>query len=342
MIQANTEITLKNKAGFSKETIGAAIDRFIAKILNPAQASFRLGCDLVRRGEHKEAIYRFKFTLWRQPHHADAWFNLGICHLALNEKAEGVAAIQKSLQLQPKNDTALFLLATLDNGKYAGSYHPHTLPVEVIKAEFAGRAASYEESEILGRGYVGHVSLYEVLRDVVSIRQEIFDTVLDAGCGTGLLGMMVRPFCRHLMGIDLCAEMALQARNLKTERGEIYYESVQEGDVRAFLLQQPTTTNARYDAIVAANLAPVMGGIAPFLDGAARQLRPDGWVFFTVFPLENSSENYRLNIREQRFYHSEAYIRQVSQKSGLIFHSLTRKPLYSDTNGWVVALKKQG
>lgn len=309
------------------------VERFLRKLRNPAQASFDLGCELIRRGLYQEAMYRFKFTLWRQPARASAWYNLAICHFAQYQPGQGVAAVKRSLELNPKNEAALYLLATLQEGKYAEGHQPHTTPVEIIKSEFAARAANFEAEELGGWGYSGHFSLYEVLLEVMP---QGCETLLDAGCGTGLLGDFVRPVCRKLVGIDLSKPMLAKARARKDIKGKPLYHQLLEGDLRAHLLHQSAPL---YHCIASANVAPLLGGLAPMLEGAARALHPGGWLMFTALPLE-AAEGYQLLTHVRRFAHSEAYLRQVAQKSGLILHRLERKPLYTGRDGWVVVLQK--
>jgi predicted TPR repeat methyltransferase len=306
--------------------------RLVQKFGNPAQASFALGCKLVQQGKYKEALYRFKFTLWRQPRRADAWYNSAICHFALNEIGLGVAALKESLKLKPKNESALYLLATLQGGKYAEGYQPHTTPPELIKGEFSARAENYEVEELAAQDYTGHFSVYETLAE----QQDAYETILDAGCGTGLMGDLLRPMAHKLIGIDLSKEMLAQARKRKTRRGKRIYDQLLEGDLRAHLLNQQKPV---YHAIAAANVAPMMGGLAPMVDGAARALHSGGYLAFTALPLD-TAEGYHLLSNQPRFAHSEHYLRQIAERSGLMLKSLTLKPLYGERKAWVVLMQK--
>lgn len=311
-------------------------NRWLRKITSPAQASFDLGCALVQRGMYREASYRFKFTLWRQPRRANAWYNLAICHFALGEVALGVQAAKRALEVNPKNEAALYLLATLKDGKYAEGYQPHTTPVEIIRSEYANRAARYEDEELGDRGYLGHYSLYEVLLDHWPPEQG-FSTVLDAGCGTGLLGDLLHPLCTRLVGMDLCKEMLAKAHARKDSKGKPIYAQLLEGDVRSHLLHR---TQPTYQVIAAANVAPLMGGLAPLVDGAARALLPHGLLIFTMLPLA-APEGYQLNLNLRRFQHSKAYLEQLAAKFGLEM-TATPKPLYTGLMGMVVVIRKQG
>ena len=59
--------------------------------------------------------------------------------------------------------------------------------------------------------------------------------VLDAGCGTGLVGALVRERSRRLIGIDLSAAM------LELARAKNVYDELHKGDLVAFMLGRPQT-----------------------------------------------------------------------------------------------------
>lgn len=314
--------------------------RLLGKWHNPAQASFELGCTLLARGLYKEALWRFKFTLWRQPQRAGAWYNAALCHFALGDKTQGIAALKHSLTLNPRNETALYLLSTLEDGRYADNYHPHTTPIGIIKGEFAARAAEYDSVELGARGYIGHYSLYQVLSALLREGDaRPCQSVLDAGCGTGLLGDLLRAFCQTLTGIDLSPEMLAKARKRKRADGKKLYDALLEGDLRAHLLQQNQPV---YDYILASDVAPILGGLAPMVDGAARALHPKGALIFNVFLSEAEAGGYQLLTEEQRFIHSEPYLKQIAEKAGLSLRRFERKPFYSNRSAWVAVMQKNG
>ncbi len=305
------------------------IDKWRMRLTNPAEASYQLGTRLLAEENYTEAKFRFKFTLWRKPNHAKALHNLAICHFALGEVKEGVALVQQAIRNNPKDEYSRYLLATIEDGKYAEGYEPHTTPPEMIKNEFRLRASQYEAEEIADFGYAGHYAVYEVFNPLPYPTEELYwPCVLDAGCGTGLLGTLVKPLIKRLHGVDLSPEMLAIAAELRgSGLGRKIYDLTMEADVRSYLLhvEQPM-----YHAILAANLAPLMGGLSPFLDGAMRALHAGGYVIFSYRPAADKQAGYHLLAAERRFAHSETYIRQVAEKSGFTFISITEKKLYGD------------
>jgi predicted TPR repeat methyltransferase len=71
-----------------------------------------------------------------------------------------------------------------------------------------------------------------------------FGRALDLGCGTGLAGAAVRPFCDWLIGVDASPGMIAQARHKQI------YNDLEVGEVAAFLSVQ-RNSSARHDLVLA-------------------------------------------------------------------------------------------
>lgn len=309
-------------------------ERFLEKARNPAEASYKLGRELAVKGLFEEAKYRFKFTLWKQPHRASAWYNLACCHLALGEDGEGIAALKKSLSFNPKDESALFMLATMGGGQ-AGNFEPHTTPPELVRSEFTMRAATYDEEELGERGYRGHQHIYETFLELLGDNPRL-SAILDGGCGTGLCAPLLRSHCKTLIGLDVTPAMMNQALNRLDSGGAPYYDMHLEEDLRTYLLHQEIPL---YDAIILANVCNVIGGLAPVLDGAKKALKPGGWIIFSTDKL-TGLDGYRLDLAKRRFAHSAEYLKAQTERSGLQPRLLKEMPLYGTEPAWMVALQK--
>src|SRR5262249_1777868 len=96
--------------------------------------------------------------------------------------------------------------------------------------------------------------------------------VLDAGCGTGLCARALGPYARSLTGVDLSPAMLSHAARLEQ------YDELREEELTAHL----QASRARYDLVVSADTLCYFGELKPVLGAAARALRPDGLIVFTV------------------------------------------------------------
>ena len=295
---------------------------------NPLKSTFDLGCDLMERGAYEEAKIRFKIVLWRRPTLADGWYNMAMCHFSLGEQGEGLNALNKALALNPKDEMALYMKASYKNGEFAETYTPHTVPLPVIRHFFGGQAAGYDDAELL-KGYQAHSY---VLAQLAELPIRPMASLLDAGCGTGLCGALVKPLVHKLVGIDVTPQMVAQARALSL------YDELLEGDLRDHLLNAPAPL---YDYILAAHVMPWVGGLTPVMDGVARALKPEGYFIFTAYALQ-AMEGYRFVPDIKQFVHTRHYLKACAERAGLKAVSLKEITIYENDPrpAYLVVLQK--
>lgn len=159
--------------------------------------------------------------------------------------------------------------------------------------------------------------------------------VLDAGCGTGLCGQRVRPYARHLVGVDLSPGMVAKAR----ARG--IYDALVVAELTAHLSTCPHT----YELIVSADTLVYFGDLMGVLHGAARALVAGGWLAFSVERLANMSvaAGYRLNT-SGRYSHSRDHVTLAMAQAGLRCVSVTEATLRMENDqpvaGYVVLAQR--
>jgi predicted TPR repeat methyltransferase len=133
-----------------------------------------------------------------------------------------------------------------------------------------------------------------------------FGAVLDAGCGTGLCGPLLRPHCARLVGVDLSVQMVERAR------GRQCYDELVVEELSAFMRPRPRL----FDAIVGADTLVYFGALEEPLAAAHGALRDNGVLVFTVESLpEAASQDYRLEAHG-RYAHSERYLRTALATAG--------------------------
>jgi predicted TPR repeat methyltransferase len=142
-----------------------------------------------------------------------------------------------------------------------------------------------------------------------------FPAILDAGCGTGLAGPLVRALCRTLVGVDLSAKMLQQAAQCAC------YDEVVDAELGAFMRSRP----GAFDAIVCVDTFVYFGALAEPLAAAHETLRPGGPLVFTVEALpESDSGDYRLGV-SGRYSHSQPYLERVLRDTGFSIESIARQ-----------------
>jgi predicted TPR repeat methyltransferase len=160
--------------------------------------------------------------------------------------------------------------------------------------------------------------------------------VLDAGCGTGLCGPLLRPYARRLMGVDLSPAM-LQRAEL---RG--CYDALATADLPAYLEE----ARQQFDLIAAADVLCYFGDLSPVLTAAGTALRPGGHFAFTVEHLrEDEAAGLRLN-RHGRYSHSTAHVADVASAAGFSLVRSDNATLRTEAGepvaGLVVLLRRAG
>lgn len=175
-----------------------------------------------------------------------------------------------------------------------------------VRALFDDYAPRFEESLVGKLGYQVPQQLATAIAGASGGRR--FGRVADLGCGTGLMGQLLRPWSDRLEGVDLSGGMLAQAR-----RKDIY-DRLEHDDLTAFLAGEDET----FDLIVAADVLNYVGALEPVLTSATRALRPGGLV---AFSLETHGGDEPVRVATSlRFQHAPTAALSTCEALGLEVH----------------------
>ncbi|VWX55974.1 Predicted methyltransferase, contains TPR repeat [Burkholderiales bacterium 8X] len=311
----------------------AAYRRSLALEPRSADALTNLGSLLNAQDRSEEALACYCEALLLKPGHGTARRALGFAYYTLGRIDEAVEVYRQWLADEPHNPEARHHLAAC-----SGESVPQRASDAYVESVFDGFADSfdaklahlhYRAPELLAQSIAEHLG---------EVEQRSLD-VLDAGCGTGLCGPLLAPCARRLEGVDLSERMLARARTRRC------YDRLAKTELTAFLEQAPP---ASYDLIASADTLCYFGDLAPVLHAAAKALRPDGWMFFTVEALGDASSgeaDFRLQ-PHGRYSHGASYLRRVLADAGLKPISLQAAHLRIEggkpVEGQVVAARKTG
>jgi len=295
----------------------AALSYRHALALKPdyAQAYNNLGNVLRAQGARAAARDCFMQALTARPDFAEAHYSLA--NLLL-EEAPDVAAdhLRACLAIEPADGQgAGLLLARLGQAPTPDRASPAHL-----ERTYAARSQSWGDE----KGYRGHELVARALRQAAGNSRT---DILDAGCGTGLAGSLLRDLAGRLDGIDLSGAM------LEKAQAKAVYDDLHQGDLVSFLVENP----ARYDAIAAAAVLIHFGDLAPLFRAASAALRSGGLFVFTVFPHDGEADfSVAPDIELAKggcFSHSPGYVSRLARASGFAVESLDHEAHEFDRSG---------
>ena len=172
------------------------------------------------------------------------------------------------------------------------------MPAELVTKHFDALADAFDDRLVGKLDYDGPQHIAALLARRLEPAETM--SVLDAGCGSGLCAEILRPYARHLEGVDLSHKMIVRAR----KRG--LYDRVGTIDLMSVLGRD----RARWDLIVAADAMPYFGSLEPIFAGAFVALKPGGWLAFSTESLPGDDFVLR---GSGRHAHSAGYIAWLAE-----------------------------
>lgn len=288
-------------------------------------------------GRYEDATTAFKNALSLSPDHADAHNNLAIALRESGNFEEATHHARQAIRLDPEPAYPYFILGKLleQGGEPAQAIEayrsclerdasdsfgaalclahlgateiPEEAPKDYLHQRYAKKARTWDtsvEGDTPYRGPKLVVRLLEKLQpDFAGM------DILDAGCGTGLIGMALKGRAGSLVGVDLSAAMLEKAAEKKI------YDTLHEGDLIRFLHRNA----AAYDVLLSAATLIYFGDLHPVFEAAAKALRPGGLFIFTAFP--SSQEDISVTAFSC-YAHSESYLHTTAETTGFRVEAL--------------------
>ncbi len=283
-----------------------SIRRALALQPNHTEAYHNLGTVLRMRHQPDQAERAFRRALELRPGHAETYQALALSLAADGKREQAERVLREWLVVRPHDPIAEHLLSAL-----TGESVPTRASDAFVRDTFGRFADDYDEA--LGRlQYRGPELVAEALAALLPVATGD-RVVLDAGCGTGLCGAILRPHARKLIGLDLSSSMLEQAR----ARG--HYDELVVAELTAYLDDHP----ASFNLVIAADTLCYFGDLAPVLSATARALHPGGWLVFTVEHCRDDvTTGFRLE-HHGRYAHTQDYVRRTLEHAGLSIERIT-------------------
>lgn len=252
---------------------------------------------LRRLRRYSEAIDCFAKTIELDPHCTPVFERLGMMLYGLGRFRDAADVYRRWLQAEPTNPIARHMLAAT-----TGEDVPARADDDYLRKLFDKFSDSFDEN-LRELGYRAPELLASTLGEYVSTEGQL--DILDAGCGTGLCGPLLRSMARRLVGVDISPGMIEKAQ----PRG--VYDELVVKELCEFMSQRP----GEFDVIVSADTLVYFGALEEVAAAARGSLRREGLLAFTVEQLVDGSENFRIQ-PHGRYAHREQYLRDVLTGAG--------------------------
>lgn len=294
-----------------------------------ADRRYDYGNALQSRGDVAAAADLFAQAIDLAPHFASAWFALGECRERLNQHDDAIVAYRTAIASDPqdRHGAALRLMRL-------GATAVADMPAAYVTALFDQYAPRFEQSLTGELSYRGPQLL---LTAVVAVRAAqgkpaAFRHGIDLGCGTGLAGRAFAGMVDTLDGVDLAPAMIARARATEC------YAALEVADMVAALRAHADDS---LDLVLAADATVYLADLGPLVRGAARVLKHNGLLAFTVET--HGGEGVTLGAG-LRYAHAEPYVRASLRDAGLslahLNHSSARNEDCMPAPGLVVVASR--
>lgn len=301
-------------------------------------------------GERAAAVEAYREHLDREPHDLDALEKLAglLGRLGRPDEQEAlyrqIAALvsdKAGVPAEQRDAVIAFELATRGVAEA-----PPVVPPEFVARTFDVYSDTFEE-ELRGRlRYLGPEQIVERIRRVYGEGRGDL-AACDLGCGTGVLGPLLRPYSRHLEGVDLSPKMVEKARAVRSREGDSpAYDALFVAEMCAHLdartREGASPGGGPFHVITAADVLVYVGDLRASFRAVREALVVGGHFFCTV---ERADEDGFVLRHNGRYAHSAGYLREVAREARLEVVSLEedvlRRERGSPVHSWTAVLARR-
>ena len=292
----------------------ASYNQAIALKPDYAEAHSNLGNTLQELGRLDEALASYTQAIALKPDYAEAHNNLGNTLRELGRLDEAVASYTQAIALKPEHLSAKHMLAALTGET------TETAPRGYVEGLFDNYAAKFESSLVDNLEY----KIPRVIAEII-IKDSKFDllgSIMDLGCGTGLFGVEINQFCKHLEGVDLSAKMLDKAKEKSV------YNKLVKQDIVDYL----SNASLNFDYFVSTDVFIYIGDLSDVFRLIKSRNKTGGKLAFSTehydgdgFFLEQSG----------RYAHSKKYIEGLCKTFGYELRHFETQALRKEQNQYI-------
>jgi predicted TPR repeat methyltransferase len=273
----------------------------------------KIGVAFLSRGMLEPAVFWFQRARQINPTAITCLHPYGTALVLLGQLQQATGIFNEWTTAEPDNPIARHLSSAA-----LGSRTTPKASADYVRILFDGCAPRFETT-LTNLKYCGPQLVLNSLQQVAGACAVDLE-ILDVGCGTGLVGSLLRPLARRLVGVDLSAGMLQWARSRNV------YDELIQAELVEFLRRHP----ASFDVLAAADVLTYLGDLADFFCHGTRALKPGGVVVIVTEALDDDG-TYRLN-PTGRFSHNSLYLRNVMETAGLTVDHIRKDTMRHEAN----------
>lgn len=267
-----------------------------------------------------EALEEYRQAVILNPQSAESSNNIGIILKDLKEYEEALGLFFNAYHLNPEieafsvNIAETLVLLFRKNKELATKIaenwvkgSPENVFARHVDASFKGE--SLEDTKVYCQKlFDNFADNYELVlkRVAYSLPSRIRDlagnvkgTIIDLGCGSGLVGQALKTAENQIIGVDLSKNMLDLAKKKKV------YQKLVKGDIVAYMQSRPIA-----DLVVAADVFGYMGDLSPIVKALESYK-----IIFSIETLKEADKLYQIT-DSGRFRHNPLYVEKLLAQNG--------------------------
>lgn len=271
----------------------------LAALAAPDKISIRMsrGYNLLERQKFDDAWRVFAALVDAEPANELALLGRGRAALGKQDRDAALADFTALQALVPSNESYAYY------ADIAAGRTPRSQPSAITQSTFDGYALRFDKHLVGALKY----RVPKRVAEIITARHPSLQvSVLDLGCGTGLVGVYLGKPASGLVGVDLSANMIAEAAKHNL------YDRFHQVSLVDALRDSPS---AEFDVITAADVFIYVGDIAQVLKDARRVLRVGGSLVFSCEATIAGEADLVLHA-SQRFAHSQASVQLMCEAAG--------------------------
>jgi len=286
---------------------------------------YLLARDLHLLGRHEASRQAWSDALALRPGHPEALVGRLQVSLAMQDREAARRDADALLALDAARPEYRFWHDT------AYGRTPQTQPEDTVRKLFDSAAPVFDRNLV---GQLGYELPQRVAAQLLGERPARDFSVLDLGCGTGLLGRHLGRLQGRLVGVDLSPRMLEQAQRLGVY-DELLALGLQEGLARQ--------ADASFDVVAALDVLVYVGDPAPALPQVLRVLRPGGRFIASCEAAEEGGPDLVLR-PTLRYAHQRSHVEALCRAAGFtgleVEPTVIRTEQDAPVHGFVLAARK--